>query len=189
MNAPDLHQRASREFGKRLRLIGDDQWKLPTPCADWDVQALVHHLVYENVWTPPLMAGQTVEEIGDRFEGDILGDDPKGAYGAAAATAIASIHEDGAMERTVHLSFGDFPGTEYTMQLFADHLVHAWDLARAIGAEERLDPELVAACAEWFEPMEAAYRSAGAIGPAVPLAGDADAQTRLLATFGRSSEA
>jgi uncharacterized protein (TIGR03086 family) len=189
VKAPDLHERASGEFGGRLRMIGDDQWKLPTPCTDWDVRALVHHLVYENVWTPPLVAGKTVEEIGDRFEGDILGDDPKGAYAAAAAEAIAAIHEDGAMERTVHLSFGDFPGREYTMQLFADHLVHAWDLARALRIDERLDPELVAACAEWFEPMEAAYRSAGAIGPAVPVAGNADDQARLLAAFGRNPEA
>ena len=53
------------------------------------------------------------------------------------------------MDRIVHLSFGDFPGREYTLQLFADHLIHAWDLARAIGAEERLDAGLVGACASW----------------------------------------
>ena len=39
--------------------------------------------------------------------------------------------------RIVHLSFGDFPGGEYTRQLFADHLIHAWELARAIGADEQ----------------------------------------------------
>jgi len=185
VDVPDLHQRASAEFGRRLHMIGEDQWGLPTPCTDWDVRALVRHLVDENLWTPPLMEGSTIAEVGDRFEGDILGDDPKKAYDEAAAAAVASVHGDGNMERTVHLSFGDFPGREYAMQLFADHLVHAWDLARAIRADERLDPELVAACAEWFEPMESAYRSAGAIGPAVPVAEEADAQTRLLARFGR----
>jgi uncharacterized protein (TIGR03086 family) len=189
MDAPELHQRASEEFGRRVHLIGDDQWEQPTPCSDWDVRELVRHLVDENLWTPPLMEGSTIAEIGGRFEGDMLGDDPRKAYDESAAPAIAAIHGDGAMERTVHLSFGDFPGREYTMQLFADHLIHAWDLARAIGVDERLDPELVAACAAWFEPMEAAYRSAGAIGPAVPVAPDADDQTRLLAAFGRQSGA
>ena len=189
MDVPELHERASREFGERVRLIGDDQWSARTPCAEWDVRALVRHLVYENLWTPPLMEGATLAEVGDRFEGDILGDDPGRAYDDAAARAVAAVHADGAMERTVHLSFGDFPGREYAMQLFADHLVHAWDLARAVGVDERLDPELVSACAEWFAPMEAAYRSAGAIGPPCPVPDGADEQTRLLAAFGRNSGA
>ena len=72
------------------------------------------------------------------------------------------------MDRIVHLSFGDFPGSEYTLQLFADHLIHAWDLARAIGADEHLDDELVASCATWFEAVEEAYRSAGAIAAPPP---------------------
>jgi uncharacterized protein (TIGR03086 family) len=86
----------------------------------------------------------------------------------------------------VHLSFGDFPGRDYTMQLFADLLVHGWDLARAIGADERLDPELVEVCASWFTPLEETYRGAGAIGPRPEVPPDADAQTRLLAAFGRA---
>jgi hypothetical protein len=69
--------------------------------------------------------------------------------------------------------------------LFADHLIHAWDLARAIGADERLDGELVASCASWFEAVEDAYRSAGVIAARPPVAGGADAQTVLLACFGR----
>jgi uncharacterized protein (TIGR03086 family) len=89
------------------------------------------------------------------------------------------------MDRIVHLSFGDVPGSEYTLQLFADHLIHAWDLARAIGADEQLDEELVASCASWFGPVEDVYRSAGAIAARPPVADDADAQTVLLACFGR----
>jgi uncharacterized protein (TIGR03086 family) len=72
------------------------------------------------------------------------------------------------------------------MQVFADLVVHGWDLARAIGADERIDAELVEACATWFAPMEEAYRSAGAIGPRVETPPGADPQTRLLAVFGRS---
>jgi uncharacterized protein (TIGR03086 family) len=98
---------------------------------------------------------------------------------------VRAVEEDGAMERIVHLSFGDFPGREYTLQLFADHLIHAWDLARAIGAEERLDTGLVASCATWFEAVEDTYRSAGAIAARPPVPDDADAQTVLLARFGR----
>jgi uncharacterized protein (TIGR03086 family) len=98
---------------------------------------------------------------------------------------VRAAGEDGAMDRIVHLSFGDFPGSEYTLQLFADHVIHAWDLARAIGADEHLDDELVASCATWFEAVEEAYRGAGAIAERPPVPGHADAQTLLLARFGR----
>ncbi len=184
-DARKLHQRAEEAFGARVHAIREDQWGLPTPCADWDVHALVNHLVYENRWTPPLFAGRTVAEVGDRFEGDLLGGDGKAAWDSSAAEAVAAVHGDRAMERTVHLSFGDMPGQEYAMQLFADLLVHGWDLARALGADERLDPELVDACASWFAAVEEAYRGAGAIGPRPDVPPGAGAQTRLLAMFGR----
>src|SRR3954447_4083856 len=105
----ELHRRAIDEFGRRVEAIADNQWGLPTPCADWDVRALVHHLVYENCWAVPLLAGQTVDEVGDQYEGELLGDDPKQAWRASAAQAAAAVSGAGAMDRTVHLSFGDFP--------------------------------------------------------------------------------
>ncbi len=139
----------------------------------------------EDLWAPPLLAGSTIAEVGVRFDGDVLAADPKAAWTAASTGAVRAVEEPGAMDRIVHLSFGDFPGREYTLQLFADHLIHAWDLARAIGADERLDAGLVASCATWFGAVEDAYRSAGAIAARPPVPGDADAQTLLLARFGR----
>ncbi|HEV8651412.1 MAG TPA: TIGR03086 family metal-binding protein [Actinomycetes bacterium] len=182
----DLHRRAADTFGARVEAIKDDQWNLATPNDGWDVRTLVNHLVYENRWTPPLLGGRTIAEIGDRFEGDLLGDDPKAAWEDSASRALAAVAAPGALDRTVHLSSGGTPAREYVMQLFADHLVHAWDLARAIGADERLDPELVEACASWFTSMEDGYRSAGAIGPRPELPEDAGLQARLLAMFGRN---
>ncbi len=187
LTVPELHRRAADSFGARVEAIQDDQWHLPTPCSEWDVRTLVNHMVAENRWTAPLFAGQTIAEVGDRFDGDLLGDDPKGAWADSAAEAVTAVHGEGAMDRIVHLSFGDLPGREYTMQLFADLLIHGWDLARAIGADDRLDPELVDACAAWFAAVEDAYRSGGSVGPRVEVGPHADAQTRLLAAFGRRS--
>jgi uncharacterized protein (TIGR03086 family) len=189
VNVPDLHRRACDEFGKRVDAVADDQWHRPTPCSDWDVRTLVNHIVAESLWTPPLMEGRTIKEVGDRFDGDVVGGDPRKAFHDAATPAIEAISSDGAMSRTVHLSFGDTPALEYAMQLFADYLIHGWDLARATGGEERLDPELVAACSEWFKSMEDAYRTGGAIGPRPDVPADADPQTELLARFGRTSTA
>ena len=182
-----LHRRAVEEFDERVRAVGDDQWELPTPCSDWNVRQLVNHLVYENRWTVPLMGGSTIAEVGDRYEGDLLGDDPKGAWAESSADAVAAVQAEGGLERTVDLSSGPTPATEYVNQLYADHLIHAWDLARAVGADERLDPELVEACAGWFAKMEPHYRAAGAIGERPEVPPGADAQTTLLAAFGRTT--
>ncbi len=181
----DLHQRATDAFGRHVHAIQDDQWTAPTPCSEWDVRQLVNHVVSEMRWSPPLLAGRTIAEVGERFDGDVLGDDPRAAWDDSAAEAVAAVSAGGSMERVVHLSFGDFPGREYTMQLFTDLLIHGWDLARAIGGDDHLDPELVEACGEWFAPVEEAYRTGGAVGPRVDLAARADEQARLLAMFGR----
>ncbi len=129
-----------------------------------------------------MLAGRTIGEVGERYEGDLLGDDPAGACRSAAADAVVA-GDAADPERIVHLSFGDVPAAEYLHQLAADHLVHGWDLAAATGADRRLDPALVAAVTEWFDDREGLYRSAGAIGPAVSTTGDG--QAALLGRFGR----
>jgi uncharacterized protein (TIGR03086 family) len=185
MKVADLHRRAVEEFDRRVKAVRDDQWRLPTPCTEWDVRALVNHLVYENRWTPELFAGKTIAEVGDRFDGDLLGEDPKGAWSAAMRPAIHAVQEEGAMERTVHVSWGEISGQEYASQLFADHLIHAWDLARAIGADERLDPALVEACYRHNKPQEEMLKATGLFGDKIEPPEGADLQTRLLAVFGR----
>jgi uncharacterized protein (TIGR03086 family) len=149
------------------------------------VRDLVNHVTYENVWTVPLMDGATIEEVGDRFEGDLLGEDPIGAALTAARAAVESVAGRLPGGGTVQLSFGETPADEYAIQLAADHLVHGWDLAVATGGDTRLDPQLVHAIGTWFEDREAGYREAGVIGGRQALSGDP--RHDLLARFGRDA--
>ncbi|MDP9239300.1 MAG: TIGR03086 family metal-binding protein [Actinomycetota bacterium] len=181
----DLYRGAAAGFGSRVHAVGSDQWEGPTPCSEWDVRELVNHLVGENRWVPEMFAGRTVAEVGDHLDGDLLGADPVAAWDSSITAALDAIGEGGAMERMVHLSFGDLPGAEYVMQLFADLLIHGWDLARAIGADEHLDDTLVAACATWFEGAAELYRTAGVVGPQIEVGETADPQAKLLSAFGR----
>ncbi|HEU5156549.1 MAG TPA: TIGR03086 family metal-binding protein [Streptosporangiaceae bacterium] len=183
----DLHRRAVRGFRDRVGAVGGDAWGRPTPCLDWNVHDLVNHVVGEDRWTVPLLEGKTIAQVGDVFDGDLLGDEPRQAAWEAMDEAVAAFAVPGVLDRTVHLSFGDAPAEEYAWQLFADHLIHTWDLAVATDGDDRLDPRLVDACAEWFGPMEEMYRQAGVIGIRPDLPADADAQARLLAAFGRES--
>jgi uncharacterized protein (TIGR03086 family) len=173
-------------FGQRLQQVDGAQWDAPTPCADWNVRTLVNHVVGELLWVPPLLEGRTIAEVGDRFDGDVVGDDAAATWASAAASAQAAASMPGAQERTVHLSFGDFPGGDYLGQITSDVVIHSWDLARAIGADDRWGDALVEFVDRFLAPQVEAWRSGGAFGPAVDAGPDADAQDRLLALCGRS---
>jgi uncharacterized protein (TIGR03086 family) len=189
MHVTDLHRRSVEGFSTRvdaLAGLSPDAWTGPTPCADWDVHQLLNHIVYEDLWTVPLMEGATIADVGDRYEGDLLGDDPLGAARAACDMAVTAAASGVVAGRTVHLSFGDVPADEYAYQLAADHIIHGWDLAVATGGDTSMDPDMVEALATWFAANEDAYRSAGAIGdrPGGD-GGPGDAWSELLRAFGR----
>ncbi|GAB7007578.1 hypothetical protein JCM18899A_50530 [Nocardioides sp. AN3] len=183
MDVNTVYHRTVEFFADRVNAVKADQWGDPTPCTDWTVRDLTNHVTYEDLWTVPLMEGATLEEVGDRFDGDVLGADPIGSALAAARAAIASVAKELPRGDTVHLSFGDVPSPEYAMQLAADHLIHGWDLAVATDGDTRMDPHLVRAVADWFDDREELYRGGGAITARRSLSGEA--QHDLLARFGR----
>lgn len=184
MDIVKLHRSSVEGFDRLVGQIGDDQWDNPTPCSEWSVRDLVNHIVYEDQWAPPLLAGSTTEEIGDRFEGDLLGDDPKAAWASASQEAIDSAAGID-VEFKVNVSWGQIPAREYLAQLFMDHLIHGWDLARGIGADDRLDPELVEACWAVAQDQVEMIRGSGVFGDQLNVPAEADTQTRLLALLGR----
>jgi uncharacterized protein (TIGR03086 family) len=186
MDITELHRRAAEAFAQKVQRVATNQWDQPTPCSEWDVRALVNHVVYEERWTKPLVDGKTIEEVGTSLDGDLLGDDPAAAATAASAEAADAVDEKAPAGGTVHLSFGDTPIAEYTMQLVADHLIHGWDLAAATDLDRTMDAELVTTVADWFAPQAEMWRKAGAIGPRVDSGGDP--QSDLLATYGRDAD-
>lgn len=185
MTIQDDLARAVQRFGQKVHAIGDDRWTHDTPCTEWDVRALLNHLVNEALWVKPLLDGLTIEEVGSRLDGDLLGNDPIAAFDRAAAEATASATAPGAAERIVHISAGDAPAAEYLSQLYADFVVHGWDLARGIGADDMIDAGDAAAIYEQMKPMEDAMKSWGMYGDKIEVAEETDIQTKLLALFGR----
>jgi len=182
----DLYQQASDRFGEHVAAVGDGQWHAPTPCTDWDVRVLVNHLVSENRWLPPLLAGKTIGDVGSTLDGDLLGDDPKAAWKDSVAETNHAVGEV-PLDRTVHLSYGDVPAEHYIFEVTTDLAIHGWDLARAIGADESIPTDLVDALYEHYKPREDRLKASGLFGPKVEPPSGADRRTELLAVFGREA--
>ncbi len=183
----EVFERARDGFAFRVHEIGDGQWHDPTPCTEWDVSDLVGHLVGEVAWMAPLLSGQSVADVGDRLSGDLLGDDPVAAWDQGATDATEAVMADGAMERPVMLSRRQPSGEDYTYEVVCDLVVHAWDLARGIGSEEALDPDLIEVAFEKLVPTVEMMRQGGAVAAALTPPDGSSRQTELLALLGRQA--
>ncbi len=143
--------------------VPDGAWGNATPCDEWE----------------------TIEEVGDKFEGDLVGNDPKGVYLKTAAEVKAVLTEPDAMSRTCQISSGPVSGAEYASQLFLDTLIHGWDIAVGSKQNATLDAYLVENCTPLAERIAGndGYRSVFK----APTSGHGsdNAQTNLLALLGR----
>src|SRR3954452_11011819 len=182
----ELFQRAQNQFADRVDAVEPDQWD-DESLPGWTVGDLVAHLVNEQLWVPPLLAGEPFDLIDGRFPedtGDLLGDDPFTGWESAADDALSAFAEDDALVRTVHLDRGPTPAIAYIQELTADLTVHAWDLARATGGDTELDGELVTAALVVGEGLPE-DGIPGLCEPPLDVSAAASPQQRLLARFGR----
>src|SRR6476660_2577339 len=180
----ELFQRAQAQFTDRVDAVAPDQWE-DEALPGWTVADLVAHLTSEALWVAPLLAGEPYAE--GRFPeetSDLLGSDPFTGWESAADNALSAFAEDDALVRTVHLSRGPTPATQYIQEMTADLTVHAWDLARATDGDTELDGELVTAALVFAEQLPPGGVP-GLIEPPLEVPAAADPQTRLLARFGR----
>jgi uncharacterized protein (TIGR03086 family) len=109
----------------------------PTPCASWDVRALVNHFTGTARWWAALVAGEEAAAEADYAAGDFVA-----AYEESMAIAVTAFAAEGALDKTIQLPFGEFPGVVLRDLAATEQFTHGWDLARAIGLTADLDPVL-----------------------------------------------
>lgn len=163
------------------------QYADPTPCASWDVRGLMNHIVGGSHWYAATIRsgdGTLTPIIDDFTEGDVLA-----SYDWGIETTTANFAAPGALERTITLPFGDFPGVRFLGLATSETFVHGWDLATATGQPSDLDPVLAEELlATAQEVMPAAFRGPDAtapFAPEVPAPADAGPADRLAAFLGR----
>lgn len=179
--------RVAEGFTARVGAVPPDRWGHPAPCDGWDARDVVRHLV-EWVPGPGFLLGSFGVETGPIPSVD---DDPAGAW-AVVRDAVQRALEDPDVAGRVE-DCGP-PGrmsleAAVDMTCTPDVLIHTWDLARATGLDERLDPEEVHRMVVGLESLppevDDAMRGSGHYGARVAVSPDADEQTRLLAFMGR----
>lgn len=189
-NVQEMLIRALDGFGQRVHAVDGSQWAGSTPCDLWTVRDLVNHVVWILRWTPPLIAGTSPAEVGTRFEGDLLDDDP-GAAWADAGHATRQAVREADLDRKITTPYGELTVSEYLELVTAEACIHTWDLARSIGADETLDPGLVRQVTDRYRTNRLYNGSApGESWPALfdpPVTGtsDADPQSQLIMLVGR----
>jgi uncharacterized protein (TIGR03086 family) len=180
-----LHRGALESTRRFVAGVKATQWSAPTPCEGWDARALLNHVVAGNLWAVELAGGKTIADVGDRLDGDVLGNDPLAAYEHSANRAGDAFAAPGALDAPCAVSYGPVTGSIYAGHRFLDVLIHGWDLATATGQEATLDPVLVEGCWVVIEPQAEMLKASGMFGGEVSVPPGASAQTRLLAALGR----
>jgi uncharacterized protein (TIGR03086 family) len=190
VNEQEVFIAAERALGSVVELIDGDQWGRVV-LDSWTrkpgstLREVINYHAYDDAWVPDVLAGKTMEQVGHSHDGDLLGVDPKASFAAIAAAATAAVRAFDDLDKTVHLSYGDYAAREYLRHITYFRGLRAYDLARFIGADASLPDDLVRGLWSEIAPVAEEWRQLGVFGPAVPVAADAPLQDRLLGLVGR----
>lgn len=181
MTPAEEHRSIAGTFTDRVRGVPAGGWDRPAPCEGWVARDVVDHLV---TWLPHFLRTGAGVELP---EGPSAGTDPVAAWLAHAAAVQAVLDDPACGDRVLSNPFlGELPLDVAISRFYtSDVFLHTWDLARATGQDDRLDPERCAMMLKEMAAAEAAMRSSGHYGPPVEVPDDADVQTKLLGFIGR----
>jgi uncharacterized protein (TIGR03086 family) len=176
----ERYERVTGRFTDIARAVPVDAWDNPSPCEGWTARDVVGHLTQ---WVPGFFSAQGV----DFPPVPSVEDDPVGAWEAVQATIGKALAEPSMAVKPVQTPFSTQSFAETVdMIVTGDVFTHTWDLARATGQDDTLDPEqLQRMMAGMGSIPEEVFRAEGMFGPAIDVPDDADDQTRFLAYVGR----
>jgi uncharacterized protein (TIGR03086 family) len=176
----ERYRKVAGQFTQRAVAVPGGAWDNPAPCEGWVARDIVGHLVE---WLPAFFFGTWGIELPAGPSVDV---DPAGAWAVVNGTIQTALDDPAiaAAERDTRMGRATF---EHTIDLIctADILIHTWDLARATGLDETLDPDEVHRFVEGMEPIDELLRQSGQYGPRVAVPEDADEQTKLIGFVGR----
>lgn len=189
MEAVEALKAANAEFETRLRQVTSQHWDLQTPCPDWDVRGLINHVLLGTRMSNHVLSGMPRDEVISRLDDDMMAetDDPVTSFVDLANQMVAGFSGPDGLKGVVEHPAGDFPRAMFCGFRVADGACHAWDLARAIGADETLEAGLVKFAWDDAQPQREMLAATGMFGDSASgsVGDEAPLQTRYLDLMGR----
>jgi uncharacterized protein (TIGR03086 family) len=176
----ERYARITGTFTERARAVPADAWDNPSPCDGWTARDVVGHL---TDWITGFFSAQGVEFP----PAPSLQEDPAGAWEAVQTAIAKALADPATAAKTVETPFSTQSFAETVdMIVTGDVFTHTWDLSRATGQSDRLDPDQLHRMMTGMGSMpEEVLRADGMFGPKIEVPDDADEQTRFLAYVGR----
>ncbi len=189
MEVVEALRAANSLFESRLREVTAQDWELPTPCPEWNVAALVNHVLLGTRMSIHVLEGMPREEVISYLDDDLLSGstDPVASFVELADEMVAGFSGPGGLDGIVAHPAGDFPRQMFAGFRVTDGAVHAWDLARARGADESLGTELLQFLWDDAQPKREMLAATGMFGDSASgaVGDDAPLQVRYLDLVGR----
>lgn len=176
----ERYERITSRFTERVRGVPADAWDNPSPCDGWTARDVVGHL---TEWIPGFFGAQGV-----RFpEVPSVDDDPVRAWETVRSTLAGALADPETAGKPIETPFMTQSLAETVdMIVTGDVFTHTWDLARATGQDETLDPDQLQRMIEGMGSMpDEVLRADGMFGPRIDVPDEADDQTRFLGYVGR----
>lgn len=158
------------------------QLALPTNCPDWDVKAVLNHILGGALMYTLANDGRQAPEDA----GDVVGDDPVRALADISARNLASWRSPGALEGERHYPWGTFPAPVGLVINVGEVALHTWDIGRAIDHDSPLDADVAKLVFDLYSqvPLDD-MRANGVFGPEIEISESAPIQHRLLSLLSR----
>jgi len=191
MDLLPIYRSAVHQFDSRVRAVRAGQWTAPTPDSEWDVRQLVGHVVAGQWAVSEVLDSRPAAAAGgspgdQESVADEVADDPVGASERASAAALAALSRPHALDRAVTYLHGEVSAVDYCWQASTELTVHAWDLARAIGAADEFPNDLLAEVLDHAKESFDRWHSEQRYAASIPVPGCTDDLTELLALTGRN---
>jgi uncharacterized protein (TIGR03086 family) len=113
------------------RGVRPDQFDSPTPCADWNVEQLMNHLIGSLEYFKARGEGKAADP--PRSASPTSYDQTVQALQNAATATAAAWRRPGALDQKVDGGAGEMPGSAMATLALSEMLTHGWDLAKATG--------------------------------------------------------
>lgn len=165
--------------------VPESRLDAPTPCPDWDVRALINHMIFWSARGES--AARRLPATGPGEDHDYTAEPGWAERYAEQARKTAEAWQDpAAWEGEVSLTGGEgMPAVFVGGILFGECVAHGWDLAAAVGVKPEFPDDVLRAEWERLVPTVEMGREYGAFGPEVRVADDAPLLDRIVGLSGR----